>query len=93
MTVPEQRAVWRISGRDGFDLDGEIYSLPGEWETEDEAVAAAINRLIELDRLQPHAGGQSGIQDRVYVERPDGTRYRVMSILSKGPEDIGELRS
>lgn len=32
---------------------------------------------MELEIVQPHAmsGGQSGIQDRVYVIRPDGTQY------------------
>jgi hypothetical protein len=70
---------WRLAGWDVFS--NEDYDLDGEHETEALALEAARKRLEELEVLQPTAssGGQApgGIQDRVYVARPDGTRYRV----------------
>jgi len=73
--VPER--LWRLQGHDTFAR--EDYPLPGEYETEVEAVAAARERLEHLEMTQPSStsGGQDGIQDRVYVIRPDGTRFRV----------------
>jgi hypothetical protein len=69
---------WRLIGYDTFS--GQEYPLPGEYDSEVEAVAAAGKRLEELEGLQPSAssGGQNGIQDRVYVVRPDGTIFRVL---------------
>ena len=56
-------------------------NLDDLYETEDEAVAAARARLVELEREQPSvsSGGQGfgGIQDQVYVVRPDGSTFRV----------------
>lgn len=67
---------WRLIGHDTFD--GDDYSLT-EHGSEEEALHAAHDRLHALEILQPTyaSGGQDGIQDRVYVVRPDGTRYRV----------------
>lgn len=54
------------------------------FEHADEVVAKihAQQVLTNLERTQPseHSGGQypHGIQDRVFVERPDGSRYRVL---------------
>lgn len=70
--------LWRTEGKDGFDMDADYYPL-GEHADLDSALAAAHERLGELDRLQPDAGGQGGIQDRVYVVHPDGHRQRVFS--------------
>jgi hypothetical protein len=67
---------WRLRGHDTFA--GENYPLPGGFRTEKAAQNAARRRLAELERSQPSAtsGGQDGIQDQVYVVRPDGTSYR-----------------
>ena len=58
---------------------GEAYPLEGEFSTEQDAIAAARARLEELERTQPSesSGGQDGIQDRVYVVRPDGSSFCV----------------
>lgn len=73
-----QNEKWKLQGYDTFA--GEDYPLKGEFATEAEAIEAAKARLAELERDQPSAssGGQDGIQDRVYIIRPDGTSFRVM---------------
>jgi len=69
---------WKLAGYDTFD--GHFYKIEGTYNTEEEAVRAAQERLVELEELQPseYSGGQSpfGIQDSVYVVRPDGSMYR-----------------
>jgi hypothetical protein len=71
---------WRLEGYDTFE--GASYPLKGVYGTEAAAQAAARDRLAYLETTQPTAssGGQGrlGIQDRVYVVRPDGTRYRYL---------------
>ena len=69
--------VWTLAGLDAFEHAW--YPLAGEFLSEGEARAAALARLEELERLQPSAssGGQSGIQDQVWVVRPDGSYFRV----------------
>lgn len=56
------------------------YPVPGEFDTAEEAVTAAALKLIEFEESQPssESGGQdeSGIQDRVFIVRPDGSKYR-----------------
>jgi hypothetical protein len=73
--------MWKLLGYDTFD--GMWYALQGEYESEWDARAAAQQRLMELERTQPteSSGGQSstGIQDRVFIVRPDGTKYRFTS--------------
>jgi hypothetical protein len=73
--APER--VWKLQGHDTFSR--EDYPLPGAYETEEAAVAAAHERLEHLEATQPSptSGGQDGIQDQVYVIRPDGTVFRV----------------
>jgi hypothetical protein len=73
-----QNGKWKLEGYDTFSE--EEYPLPGEHDTEDAAIAAAQERLADLERTQPSesSGGQDGIQDRVYVIRPDGERFRVL---------------
>jgi hypothetical protein len=68
-------STWKIEGYDTFSR--ESYALEGEYESQAAAESAALNRLKELEVRQPTAmsGGQSGIQDRVYIIRPDGTQY------------------
>ena len=59
-----------------MDPDADFYPI-GEWPTYEEALEAARSSLDELNLSQPDAGGQFGIQDRVYVVHPDGRRQRV----------------
>lgn len=67
---------WKIKGYDTFSM--EEYDLPGEFETKEEAERAAQKRLEELEQSQPtiFSGGQDGVQDRVYIIKPDGGSYR-----------------
>jgi hypothetical protein len=72
---------WGLMGHDTFQGGPDaFYPLPGEFDTEVEAQEGARRRLAELEIEQPSSssGGQAatGIQDRVYVVRPDGTIYR-----------------
>jgi hypothetical protein len=69
---------WKLIGHDTFE--GADYPLT-EHDSEEDALRAARDRLCDLEVVQPSAssGGQAdnGIQDRVFIERPDGSRYRV----------------
>lgn len=67
---------WKLIGFDTFS--NESYTLKS-YPSLEAAEAAAKERLRELEQTQPStsSGGQSGIQDRVFIERPDGTQYRV----------------
>ncbi len=70
---------WRVGGYDSFAH--EEYTFQGEYATEEEARAAAAEHLESIMRLQPKAnsGGtplEGGIQDMVFVVRPDGSKYR-----------------
>ena len=68
---------WHLEGYDSFS--NEEYPIPGSYPTEKKAIAAAKKKLAELEKTQPSAtsGGQSsmGIQDRIYIVRPDGSKY------------------
>jgi hypothetical protein len=73
---------WTLKGYDTFEGgDDAWYSLPGEFDTEPQAVAAAQERLKELEESQPAAssGGQreGGIQDQVYIVSPEGRLRRI----------------
>jgi hypothetical protein len=67
--------IWKLQGFDTFA--GEGYSLPGRFLTERAAIRAAKRQLKKLEKLQPssYSGGQAGIQDKIYIVRPDGTTY------------------
>lgn len=69
---------WKLEGYDTFSE--EWYPLSGEYSDEKDAIDAATKQLEDLEKIQPTetSGGQklSGIQDRIYIIRPDGTRYR-----------------
>jgi hypothetical protein len=70
---------WSLEGYDTFEGGpDDYYPLEGEYDDESAAQAAARNRLAELEKTQPSSssGGQSGIQDRVFIVRPDGRKYR-----------------
>jgi len=73
----DELAPWRVIGLDTFA--GEEYRI-AQYTTEAEAEAKARDYLEELERTQPTAqsGGQTGIQDRVYVVGPGGSRRRVL---------------
>ena len=77
----KKKGKWKIEGYDTFEGGTEaFYSFPGKWDTEKEAIEAAKKRLQELEISQPssQSGGQGfyGIQDQVFIVRPDGTEYR-----------------
>lgn len=71
---------WTLLGYDTFS--NEWYTLDS-YPSQAAAETAAKARLKELEQTQPSAssGGQGffGIQDRVYIKRPDGTEYRVFA--------------
>lgn len=77
-----QAGKWTLLGYDTFEGGGEeaFYPLPGKYDTEELAIAAARDRLAVLEETQPteESGGQEpdGIQDWVYIVRPDGSKYR-----------------
>jgi hypothetical protein len=75
--VEEEGDVWKLEGRDSFS--NEDYSLEGTYETASDAVKAGQKRLKELEESQPSAssGGQSGIQDQVFIVHPSGRKQRV----------------
>ncbi len=66
---------WRLMGWDTFE--GSAYPLT-EHEDEEAAIGASRERLHALEISQPPeiSGGQTGIQDQVFIIRPDGSRYR-----------------
>lgn len=75
--LPATKPVFKLMGYDTFS--DEWYCLD-KFSTEKEARIAGVKRLEELAVSQPaqSSGGQSGIQDRVFIEHPDGKRYRVI---------------
>lgn len=76
-TKQNVRIGYGLKGYDSFSE--EWYELRGTYRTEALAERAAQERLKELNRTQPsdQSGGQAGIQDEVWIERPDGTKRRV----------------
>ena len=71
---------WGIDAYDPFD--GEDFSLPYEYYSEQEALEATRKMLADEEKLNPSetSGGQGfgGLQTRFYVRRPDGSRYQVL---------------
>ena len=72
---------WRLVGYDTFEggRDG-YYPIEGEYDSEEQAKRAAREQLEHLEKTQPSksSGGQSGVQDQVFIERPDGSGYRFL---------------
>jgi len=64
----------------GYDTFSDEWYCVDKFPSEEKARAAGVKRLEELAITQPaqSSGGQSGIQDKVFVEHPDGKRYRVI---------------
>lgn len=74
---------WRLAVYDAFE--GTYYHLEGEYPDESAVQQAATKRLRYLEETQPskESGGQGedeAIQDRVFIVRPDGTRYRYLPV-------------
>ncbi len=74
---------WTLKGYDTFEGGPDAYySIEGVYDDQAAAEGAAQHRLEELEKIQPsdESGGQEvdGIQDHVYVVRPDGTKYRFL---------------
>lgn len=71
---------WKLQGYDTFEGGPDAFYGIGEFESEDDALEAARLRLLHLEWSQPSkdSGGQGGIQDQVFIVRPDGSRYRFM---------------
>ncbi len=69
---------WRL---EGFDTSArEEYPISGDYDSEADAVAAAENRMEQIEKHPPSvpSGEQEGLQDRIYVVRPDGSKFRVV---------------
>ena len=79
-----QKPRWCLKGYDTFD--GHWYPLSGVYHSERAALRYAEKRLAELEESQPSSssGGQNGIQDGVWIIRPDGTtrRHTVSHLLA-----------
>lgn len=76
---------WRLFGFDTFAE--EDYPIEGKYSSEQEARNAALAYFKEISEGQPSdsSGGQGelGIQDRVFVERPDGSRFRFIPLAEE----------
>lgn len=74
---------WHVEGYDTFENKGRdsFYRYPGEYETEEQAVQAALDQLAELEISQPSSssGGQGlyGVQDHVYVVGQNRGRRKI----------------
>jgi len=69
---------WRLEGWDTYAAHS--YPIAGSYGSEWMARIAARIELWKLERLQPSSdsGGQEGIQDQVWIVRPDGSSYRYL---------------
>jgi len=71
---------WKLRGYDTFEE--EYYDIEGEHPDEATARKAAQEKLADLNLTQPieSSGGQEdhGIQDRIFIVRPDGSTYRFL---------------
>jgi len=77
-TAPSVSGKWKLEGYDTFE--GSSYSLDGEYDSEGEAKKAARARLDEIEESQQSktSGGQSGIQDQVFIVEPGGNKRRFL---------------
>ena len=76
--------TWGVDGYDTFEGGDAYYAVKRGLASEEEALESAAAYLERLERLQPseNSGGQGlmGIQDRVFIVRPDGSRYRLYGV-------------
>jgi len=70
--------TWILKGYDTFEE--RFYALSGEYPSQQEAERAAEAKLKEIEGTQPTVSTgeqeEDGIQDQIFVVRPDGTQYR-----------------
>lgn len=83
--------LWTIEGYDSFAK--EAYALPGSYSSQRVAEKAALRRLKALEMMQPSeiSGGQNGMQDQIYIRRPDGTSYRFVPPQPVRPSPLFRL--
>jgi hypothetical protein len=82
--MPKTRR-WKLLGYDTFSNEWYTYRddkfKPLEFKSFNAAKEAARKKLTELEKSQPStsSGGQGffGIQDRVFIETPEGEQIRV----------------
>jgi hypothetical protein len=72
---------WAVEGYDTFEGGPDAYyGIRDGLGSEVEALIVAASYMADLERRQPSgsSGGQGamGIQDRVFIVRPDGSKYR-----------------
>lgn len=81
--VERKRGLWHIDGYDTFE--GAEYPVASNIETIEDAelLARALRRRIEEAQPSATSGGQAfgGIQDRVYIVNPDGSKQIVRGSL------------
>ena len=74
------RDTWGVEGYDTFESGDAHYTVKEDLGSEAEALIGATEYMQKLERWQPTetSGGQGpyGIQDHVYIVRPDGSRYQ-----------------
>jgi hypothetical protein len=72
MSATKGDGKWYIKGYDAFDESvSSFFSLPGEWESQGGAEAAAAAKLEEFKKQS-----KGIIWDQVFIVRPDGSMYR-----------------
>lgn len=66
---------WKLKGRDKFT--GKFYDIFDSYPNEQSAIEMARERRADFGLTQPSSGsqGRKGVQDKVYIVRPDGTQY------------------
>ena len=76
--MAESKNKWGLEGWDTFAR--ESYPLSGSFESREAAMKAALEKLKIIEQQQPAetSGGQSGIQDRIYIVDPEGQAERVI---------------
>lgn len=76
---------WKLIGFDTFAE--EDYPIGANYSSEEKARDAATSYFKKLDEEQPpeSSGGQGelGIQDRIFVQRPDGSRFRFIPLAEE----------
>jgi hypothetical protein len=73
-----EEKTWKVLIYDTFE--GEWYNI-SQHASEEEAFATASDHAIKTEQLQPSSssGGQLGIQDKTYVETPDGKLIHIIA--------------